>query len=63
MKFDAIVIGAGQPGGPLSYRLADRGWNVALVERAQLGGKGAVYIHPTLAEGLWALMETVKLVD
>ena len=21
--------------------------------------KGAVYIHPTLAEGLWTLMETV----
>jgi pyruvate/2-oxoglutarate dehydrogenase complex dihydrolipoamide dehydrogenase (E3) component len=38
VKFDAIVIGAGQAGGPLAYRLADHGWNVALVERAQLGG-------------------------
>jgi hypothetical protein len=25
--------------------------------------KGAVYIHPTLAEGLWFLMEDVKPVD
>jgi len=25
--------------------------------------KGAVYIHPTLAEGLWGLMESVKPVD
>jgi pyruvate/2-oxoglutarate dehydrogenase complex dihydrolipoamide dehydrogenase (E3) component len=38
VTFDAIVIGAGQAGGPLSYALADKGWNVALVERAQLGG-------------------------
>ncbi len=38
MNFDAIVIGAGQGGIPLSTRLADLGWNVALVERAYLGG-------------------------
>jgi pyruvate/2-oxoglutarate dehydrogenase complex dihydrolipoamide dehydrogenase (E3) component len=38
VKFDAIIIGAGQSGGPLSYRLADHGWHVALVERAYLGG-------------------------
>ena len=25
--------------------------------------KGAIYIHPTLAEGFWTLMEEVKLVD
>jgi pyruvate/2-oxoglutarate dehydrogenase complex dihydrolipoamide dehydrogenase (E3) component len=25
--------------------------------------KGAIYIHPTLAEGLWTLMESVKTVD
>ena len=25
--------------------------------------KGAVYIHPTLAEGLWTLMEEVKAVE
>ncbi len=25
--------------------------------------KGAVYIHPTLAEGFWSLMEDVKAVD
>lgn len=38
MKFDAIVLGAGQAGGPLAYGLADKGWSVALVEREHLGG-------------------------
>jgi pyruvate/2-oxoglutarate dehydrogenase complex dihydrolipoamide dehydrogenase (E3) component len=37
-KFDAIVIGAGQAGNPLSQRLADQGWSVALIEQGQLGG-------------------------
>ncbi len=38
MKFDAIIIGSGQAGNPLSQGLADLGWNVALVERSNLGG-------------------------
>jgi pyruvate/2-oxoglutarate dehydrogenase complex dihydrolipoamide dehydrogenase (E3) component len=38
MKFDAIIIGSGQAGNPLSQGLADLGWNVALVERGNLGG-------------------------
>jgi pyruvate/2-oxoglutarate dehydrogenase complex dihydrolipoamide dehydrogenase (E3) component len=38
MKFDAIVIGSGQAGNPLSYKLADHGWKVALIEKAHLGG-------------------------
>jgi pyruvate/2-oxoglutarate dehydrogenase complex dihydrolipoamide dehydrogenase (E3) component len=38
MKFDAIVIGTGQAGKPLSFALADLRWNVALIERAELGG-------------------------
>ena len=38
MKVDAIVIGTGQAGKPLSYALADLGWKVALIERAELGG-------------------------
>src|SRR6266852_1660046 len=38
MRFDAIVIGSGQGGNPLCHRLADNGWNVALVERSHLGG-------------------------
>ena len=38
MKFDAIVIGSGQGGNPLSQGLADHGWKVALVEKANLGG-------------------------
>lgn len=38
MKNDAIVIGSGQAGNPLSHRLADLGWTVALIEKAHLGG-------------------------
>src|SRR5207302_8435419 len=38
MKYDAIVIGSGQAGNPLSHDLADQGWTVALVERSHLGG-------------------------
>jgi pyruvate/2-oxoglutarate dehydrogenase complex dihydrolipoamide dehydrogenase (E3) component len=38
MKFDAIVIGAGQAAKPLSYALADLGWKIAFIERADLGG-------------------------
>jgi pyruvate/2-oxoglutarate dehydrogenase complex dihydrolipoamide dehydrogenase (E3) component len=38
MKYDAIVIGSGQGGNPLSRQLADRGRHVALVERKHLGG-------------------------
>jgi pyruvate/2-oxoglutarate dehydrogenase complex dihydrolipoamide dehydrogenase (E3) component len=36
--YDAIIIGAGQGGGPLAFALADLGWHVALIEAAQLGG-------------------------
>jgi pyruvate/2-oxoglutarate dehydrogenase complex dihydrolipoamide dehydrogenase (E3) component len=38
MRYDAIVIGSGQAGVPLSFRLADVGWKVALIEKGQLGG-------------------------
>lgn len=38
MKFDAIVIGAGQAAKPLSYALADLGWKIVFIERAELGG-------------------------
>jgi pyruvate/2-oxoglutarate dehydrogenase complex dihydrolipoamide dehydrogenase (E3) component len=38
MKYDAIVIGSGQGGNPLSHRLADLGWRVALIEKDHLGG-------------------------
>jgi pyruvate/2-oxoglutarate dehydrogenase complex dihydrolipoamide dehydrogenase (E3) component len=90
-RYDAIVIGSGQAGNPLSQKLADQGWSVALVEKEHLGGTcintgctptktmiassqvahyarnagrwGAIYIHPTLAEGFWTLMEEVKPAD
>ena len=38
MKFDAITIGSGQAGNPLSFALADLGWKMALIERSELGG-------------------------
>src|SRR6266566_3850247 len=38
MKYDAIIIGSGQGGNPLAYRLADLGWSVALIEKKHLGG-------------------------
>jgi pyruvate/2-oxoglutarate dehydrogenase complex dihydrolipoamide dehydrogenase (E3) component len=37
-RHDAIVIGSGQAGNPLSQKLADHGWSVALIEKDQLGG-------------------------
>src|ERR1700687_1066939 len=38
MKYDAIVIGSGQAGVALSFRLADVGSQVALIEKSYLGG-------------------------
>src|SRR3979411_270812 len=38
MKYDAIIVGPGQAGNPLAYRLADLGWSVALIEERDLGG-------------------------
>jgi len=37
-KYDAIVIGSGQGGTPLSRRLAEAGMRTALVERTHVGG-------------------------
>ena len=37
-RYDAIVIGTGQGGGPLAGRMADAGWKVAVIEREQVGG-------------------------
>ena len=36
--YAAIVIGAGQGGGPLSTALADAGMHTALIERKHVGG-------------------------
>lgn len=36
--YDAIIIGAGQAGGPLSTALAGAGWKTALVEQEHVGG-------------------------
>ncbi len=37
-RYDAIVIGTGQGGGPLAGRMADAGWRVAVIEREAVGG-------------------------
>ncbi len=37
-KYDAVIIGSGQAGGPLSIALANAGWKTALVERKHVGG-------------------------
>ena len=36
--FDAIIIGAGQGGGPLAGKLAGAGWRTAIIERKHVGG-------------------------
>ena len=38
MTYDAIIIGSGQAGNPLWDSLTERGWTVALIEQAHLGG-------------------------
>src|SRR5215472_11362698 len=38
MEYDAIVVGSGQAGNPLAFRLAELGWSVALIEEKNLGG-------------------------
>lgn len=37
-RFDAIIVGAGQAGPPLTGRLTAAGWTVALIERHLFGG-------------------------
>src|SRR2546421_5312331 len=37
-EYDAIVIGAGQAGGPLSTALAQVGQKTAIIERVHVGG-------------------------
>ena len=37
-RYDALVIGAGQAGVPLSTALANAGWTTALIEREHVGG-------------------------
>lgn len=43
MKYDAIIIGAGQAGVPLARKFAKRGWTVAVAEGNKLGGSCVNY--------------------
>ena len=36
--YDAVIVGAGQAGVPLSTALGNAGWKVAIIERDQVGG-------------------------
>jgi len=38
MQFDAIIIGSGQAGTPLAFRLASEGKQVAFIEKEHMGG-------------------------
>jgi pyruvate/2-oxoglutarate dehydrogenase complex dihydrolipoamide dehydrogenase (E3) component len=38
VTYDAVIIGSGQAGNPLSHALVDHGWTVALIEKEHLGG-------------------------
>nr|MBI1232411.1 FAD-containing oxidoreductase [Cytophagales bacterium] len=38
MQFDAIIIGSGQAGNPLAFKLAAKGKRVALIEKEHVGG-------------------------
>ncbi len=38
MKFDAIIIGSGQAGTPLVFKLSSKGKKVAFIEKEHLGG-------------------------
>src|SRR5436190_9188400 len=37
-QYDAIVVGSGQAGSPLSRALAEAGWKTAIIEREHIGG-------------------------
>ena len=37
-QYDAIIIGSGQGGTPLSRKLANQGWKTALIEKNYVGG-------------------------
>lgn len=38
LQFDAIIIGVGQAGNPLSARLVKEGWKIAVIEKEHEGG-------------------------
>lgn len=39
-NYDAIIIGSGQAGTPLSKKLAGEGWKTALIEKDLIGHGG-----------------------
>ncbi len=41
--YDALIIGSGQAGGPLSTALANAGWKTALIEQEHIGGTCIIF--------------------
>ena len=52
-KFDAVIIGTGQAGLPLTRALAEKGWKVAVIERSHVGGTCINY-GCTPTKTMWA---------
>src|SRR5690242_7098845 len=54
-QYDAVVIGSGQAGTPLSAALAEAGMRTALIEREHVGGtyvkEGCTPTKPMVASG------------
>jgi choline dehydrogenase-like flavoprotein len=52
-RFDAVIIGSGQSGTPLSRALARAGWKVALIERGRRAERSSCYpLFPSLLSPL-----------
>jgi pyruvate/2-oxoglutarate dehydrogenase complex dihydrolipoamide dehydrogenase (E3) component len=60
--FDAIIIGAGQAGGPLSTALGASGWKTAIIEREHVGGT-CVNTGCTPSKAMVASARIAQLVD
>ncbi len=66
LSFDAIIIGTGQAGPSLAARLAAEGKQVAILEKALLGGASyrvvteSMPIHPTVSELLPTVLQSLR---
>lgn len=38
MNYDALIIGSGQAGTPLAFKLAAAEWKIAFIEKQHIGG-------------------------
>ena len=63
-KYDAIVIGTGQGGGPLAGKMAGSEWKTAVIEREHVGGScvnvGCTPTKTMVASARVAAMSTIS---